>query len=129
MTKLEMTKKSKGNSARIFQLKNDVIGSQTSLQEPTLIRDPKSGKIIIKLDEIQETALNFCKELLTNFEPKQGYEKDSLIEHRVHDTCMNEEVPNDINELSLKLGGKLCLYIYTSQMDASRISLHFAIYI
>ena len=28
MTKLEMTKKSKGNSARIFQLKNDVIGSK-----------------------------------------------------------------------------------------------------
>ena len=46
MVRLENTRKKKGNAAKVFELKNELVGAKKCAQEPTSILDPKTGEVM-----------------------------------------------------------------------------------
>ena len=73
LKKLEDVKKDKGKAAAVFTLKEKILGKKKIGQEPTILKDPDTGKELSKHDEIKEASLNYCVQLLTNLQPKDEY--------------------------------------------------------
>ena len=63
---LHSIKKTKGNAAAIFKLKEKVTGSKKEPEEPTVILNPKTNEPIFKPSLIVEACADYCQELLTN---------------------------------------------------------------
>ena len=53
-----------------------VVGPKKPQQEPTSIKDTVSKKEIFAVDQIRQKSLNYCVDLLTNRDPRGGYEED-----------------------------------------------------
>ena len=70
--RLERVKNSKRDVTRIFKLKNEIVGSKKSLQEPTSGRDPITGEIEMDPAKIKENGITFCENFLTNRDPSPG---------------------------------------------------------
>ena len=112
IVKFEQILKSKGNAARIFSLKNEIVGAKKISQEPTVIKNPASGEMITNPEEIKETVLKFCKDLLTNREPSEGFETDMIIKRKLHDARMMEEYDDDVDEISLEMFNECLEYLW-----------------
>ena len=82
----------KSNAAKVFNLKNKLIGGKKKPQEPTAIKDPHNGDIITDPVKIKSTLVKFCKDLLTNKDPSPGFENDLLLKRKLHDLRMKENI-------------------------------------
>ena len=56
----------KGKAASVFNLKDKIIGSKKKQQEPAVIKDPNTKKIVTNIEEIKRISLKYCVDLLTN---------------------------------------------------------------
>ena len=56
----------KGKAASVFNLKDKIIGSKKKQQEPAVIKDPNTKKIVTYIEEIKRISLKYCVDLLTN---------------------------------------------------------------
>ena len=54
-------------------------------------------------NDIKEAVITFCKELLTNRQPSEGYEIDLIIKRKVHESRMLEKVDIEVEEISLEM--------------------------
>ena len=61
---LETLKNKKGCAARVFKLKDSIVGSKKSAQEPTAARDPATGKIHTDPPTIKKIVINYVTNLL-----------------------------------------------------------------
>ena len=102
-TRLESLKSSKGNAAKIFKLRSEILGSKKCSQEPTAVKDPITGEMEMDPTKIKEIIITFCKNLLTNRSPSLGYESDILIKKQLHEVTMAEIISNDIEDLQLEM--------------------------
>ena len=91
----------KGKSAAIFNVKEKIVGPKASAQEATILTDPKTGAEVSTPDDIKRVSLQYCRDLLTNREPKEEYIEDMLIKEIVHCARMSETIENYIDELSI----------------------------
>ena len=64
-----------------------------------VVEDPSTEEIIFEAKKIKSTSLNYLKNLLTNREPKEEYEKDIKVIRMLHKKRMKEK--NDIVEEKL----------------------------
>ena len=97
----------KGNAAKIFKLRDNVVGGKKKSPEATVIRNPETNEIVMKPDEIKKVTLKFCKNLLTNRLPNQGYEEDINVKRRLHEQRMEEEIVGDVDELLIEMFNSL----------------------
>ena len=97
---LERTEKAKGKSASIFSLKERILGRKNSPSESQAIEDPSSGFLIREHDKIKEVTLKYCAKILTNKKPNKGYENILKRKEELHAERMEEEIGEDIEELS-----------------------------
>ena len=95
-------KNAKGKSAAIFKVKGKIVGPKASAQEATILTDPKTGAEVSTPDDIKRVSLQYCKDLLTNREPKEEFIEDVLLKELVHCARMSESIENDIEELSIE---------------------------
>ena len=51
-------------------MKKKIIGNKNDSVEPSVILDPKTNFPIMKPSEIRNVCVDYCKDLLTNREPK-----------------------------------------------------------
>ena len=111
LNKLENVKKDKGKAAAVFTLKEKILGKKKIGQEPTILKDPDTGKELSKPDEIKKASLNYCIKLLTNRRPKEEYR--DIIEdlEKVHKERMNEKVEDDIEELPVETFVRIFNYL------------------
>ena len=77
---LKKTSTAKGKSAAVFQLRDRVLGSKKSEPEATVLKDPKTGKLVDSPDEIKKVSLQYCRDLLTKRPPRNGYK--NVIERK-----------------------------------------------
>ena len=103
LLKLETVKSTKGNAARVFKLKTEIVGNKKSPQEPTVVKDPDTGEMVTDPTRIKEIIITFVKNLLTNREPSPGYETDLHIKRLLHETRMSEKLDDDIEGLSIEM--------------------------
>ena len=95
-TKLEQLKniqKSKGRSAAIFKLKEKVVGSKK--EGMVSMKDPITGSILYDPDQLKEASEDYLSNLLTNREPKVGYEQGLKTLRSLHEVRMSEEISNE----------------------------------
>ena len=56
----EIKLQGKGRLTRIFKMKQEVLGSRKTSQEPLAIRDPASGDLLVSNADIKRTTLQYC---------------------------------------------------------------------
>ena len=56
MERLDKILKCKGSAAKVFELKNQIVGNKKPTQEPTVIKDPKTGALVTEPAKIKETV-------------------------------------------------------------------------
>ena len=95
LVNLKSVKSNKGKSAAVFSLKAKILGSKRSEQEAVVIEDPVNKELLFETDKIQESSLNYVKNLLKNREPKDDYKTDIEIINIMHEVRMKEELDND----------------------------------
>ena len=94
---LKSMKSKKGKSAVIFNLKDKIVGKNKAAQEPTTMKDPKTNEELTNRKEIKEASLSYCVDLLTNREPKPGFEDDLQLIDLVHESRMRETFEDDVS--------------------------------
>jgi hypothetical protein len=97
------------SQAPFGELKENVLGSKKTQQEPAVIKDPASGHIVTDVKEIKRISLKYCIDLLTNGKPKPEYEELIEMKKVVHKERMKEVIENYV-EFSEKLFNE-CLEI------------------
>ena len=65
-----------------------------------IIDDPETGLPISSPDEIKRVSLKYCVDLLTNREPREGFEKIIRMKQNLHENRMKEIIVNDIEDLT-----------------------------
>ena len=103
LTHLKRLENSKGNAARVFRLKSDIVGGKKNPQEPTAVKDPVTGEIVTDPTKIKNIVISFVKQLLTNRLPSIGYENDLYVKRLLHETRMSERLEADIEYLSMDM--------------------------
>ena len=94
---IQSTKENKGKAAAIFGIRNKVLGKKNSSDEPSVILHPKTGIPMMKPNEIKEICVDYCKDLLTNKEPKEDFIEDLQWKRRVHEVRMEERLEDEIS--------------------------------
>ena len=105
MEKIERIKGRKGCAAAVSNVKDSIVGKKKDVEEPCAILDPATNKLVFKPFEIVRVSAEYVKKLLTNRDPRDGFEEDILWKKRVHDVRMREHVDNDI-EFSVEMLSK-----------------------
>ena len=89
----------KGKAASHFWLRDKTLGKKKNPPEQIALRDPESGFLVYKPEDIKRVSLDYCVNLLSTKEPKSGYEEIFSNNERMHKIRMKEKVINDIEEL------------------------------
>ena len=103
IAKLKRIQSTKGKTAAVFKLREDINGSSKSSNEPVVINDPETGVPVMTPTEIKKVSLNYCVKLLTNREPKEKYLKYFQETQSLHKARMNEHFENDVFELTQEM--------------------------
>ena len=75
MLKLKTVGVKKGRTAAVFKLHAEILGSKISQSERIAIEDPDTGLLIDSPEKIKSVSLKYCKDLMTNREPRNSYEE------------------------------------------------------
>ena len=92
---LKNIKKEKGKSAAIFKLKEKVIGSKKEGMESVSMKDPVTGSMICDPEQLKKASTEYLSKLLTNRDPKDGYQRGFETLRLLHDLRMSEELENE----------------------------------
>ena len=96
IAKLKDIRNKKGKSAVVFNLKEKVLGSKKAQQEPAVIKDPITNKLVTDVESIKKVSLKYCVNLLTNIKPKPEYEQFIEMKKEIHNERMAEVIENDV---------------------------------
>ena len=96
ISKLKEVKARKGKAAAIFYLKDKIVGSKKTQQEPAVIKHPVTKKCVTDTKEIKRISLKYCVDLLTNREPREGFEEIIDMKRKIHEQRMSERIDDDI---------------------------------
>ena len=103
LNELKQIKIKKGKSAAIFKLKEKIVGSKKNSQEATTLKDPKTNCDVNTVDDIKRVSLDYCKNLLTNRDPKKEFENVLESKYLLHETRMKVINQEDEYDLSLSM--------------------------
>ena len=86
-----------GRIGSIFKLKEGIIGPKKGAQEPTAVRHPDSGDMVVANEEIKRVTLEYCAKNLENGSPDPEVEEDATIKRQLHDLRMKDTDDDDFN--------------------------------
>ena len=86
---------SNSRPTRVFKLIEKIQGPKKAGLEAVAIVDPVTDELKTSKNEIKETTLKYCADLLTNNPVEEGYRKDIIIKNKLHEARMGEDIPND----------------------------------
>jgi hypothetical protein len=86
---LKDVKSKKGKSAVVFKLKDTIVGRKKAGQETTTMKDPLTDEVLTTREKIKEASLKYCVDLLTNRDPREGFEEDLEMKNLIHEVRMN----------------------------------------
>ena len=87
-----------GRVGNIFKMKESISGPKKGNQEPTAVRHPETGDMIVSSDEIKRVTLNYCVQNLVDKPSDPKVEKEINIKKELHDLRMED---NDDEEFEL----------------------------
>ena len=99
-----------GRVGMVFKMKEIVNGPKKSCQEPTAIRDPKNGNLVVANEEIKKVTLNYCVDNLTRkIDGSLNNIKYDINKLRMEDRSQEEELvigKGDFKEVIRKFKSK-----------------------
>ena len=98
-----------GRVGAVFKMKDVINGPKKSGQEPTAIRDPKSGELIVSSDEIKKVTLAYCVDNLTQrSQGRLAQLKNDLNHNRMMSNCDDgfEILEKDFDEVVKRFASK-----------------------
>ena len=103
LSELSKARKSRGNIAAVFKLKESIVGKKVSNQEASSVIDPLTNTEVNTVEGIKLASLNYCKSLLTNRDPKPGYIDILDEKYKLHEKRMKEHIPEEESELTFEM--------------------------
>ena len=83
-----------GRVGAIWKISQDLKGTKRGV-EAVAIKDPKSGKLVVSIEEIKKVSLEYCLEVLKKNPIKEGFEEDINLKNILHSFRMKEETDED----------------------------------
>ena len=80
-----------GRVGSIFKMKEVINGPKKGGQEPTAIKDPITGELVVSNEEIKKVTLAYCVDNLTKKSTDKDVEKEKEMRKTVHELRMKEE--------------------------------------
>ena len=90
LNKVKETGQSK--ASRIFKIAKLIKGLDNNRSKATAVKDPSTGTLIVDKDQIKNTTVKYCKEVLTKNKPKEGFIGLAKLKEDLHNTRMNERL-------------------------------------
>ena len=103
LIKFSKIQKTKGQSAAVFKLKEDILGPSKFSNDPVAIVDPETGIEVMTPQEIKKVSLKYCVRLLTNREPSDQYYDYVQRTKALHWERMTKMIKNDLTELLVEM--------------------------
>jgi hypothetical protein len=92
---LDNMRNQKGNSAAIFKLKEQILGSKKTGPEAVSMEDPETGLMIVEKESLKKASVKYVSTLLTNRSPKEEYKREFEIMENLHNLRTAEHLQND----------------------------------
>ena len=96
-------KSCKGGTAAIFKLKEQITGKKKTTQEATTLIDPETKSEVNSVEDIKRVSLEYCKDLLTNRAPSEGFEDVLEYKMLIHEERMKEVLVDEEFDLSFQM--------------------------
>ena len=91
----DIKKTGAGRTTRIFRLKQKIVGNRKVGQEPTAIKDPDSGDLLVSSHDINKTSLDYCVKNLSNNEVSDNVKVIVELKEILHELRMKEDTKNE----------------------------------
>ena len=101
--KFRRMKNKRGTVAAVFKLKEAIVGNKKVTQEPTTLIDPVTKLEVDSVEGIKRISLEYCKNLLTNREPREGFEDIVRNKINIHNERMKEVVEGHEPDLTTEM--------------------------
>ena len=98
---LKDIKTSKGKAAAIFKTKAKIVVPKSLAPEAVVLIDPITKTEVTTPDNIKRVSLDYCTDLFTNRKPTEEFSEDIFIKEILHEVRMDEDVKDDMEELSV----------------------------
>ena len=77
-----------GRMARVFKLKQMIVGNKKAGQEPAAIKDPETGDMLVASSDIRRASLNYCVNNLKNNEVSKNVKVIVALKENLHNMRM-----------------------------------------
>ena len=91
----EIKKTGAGRIARIFKLKLKIVGGKKARQEPTAIKDPETGDLLVSTKDIKKTTLKYCVKNLENNQVVEPVKAIVMLKEKLHSLRMEEDTKEE----------------------------------
>ena len=91
----DIKKTGAGRMARVFKLKQKIVGNRKVGQEPTAIKDPKTEDLLVSNSDIRRTSLNYCVNNLKNKEVVDNVKVIVSLKENLHNMRMKEDTKDE----------------------------------
>ena len=86
-----------GRMARVFKLKQKIVGNKKAGQKPTAISDPETDELIVFNTQIRRTTLKYCVKNLSNNKLSKNVENIYKLKEALHDMRMLENTKDEFD--------------------------------
>ena len=84
-----------GRLARIFKLKKKIVGDRKIGQEPSAIKDPDTGELLVSSKDIKTTTLKYCVDNLKDNKVSKNVEVIVKLKEGLHKMRMEEDTKHE----------------------------------
>ena len=91
----EIKNTTKVRLGRIFKLKDEIMGGKKSGQEPTAMKDPDTGELLVSGKEIKKATLKYCINNLKNNKVSENVREIVKLKENLHNIRMNQETKDE----------------------------------
>ena len=93
----DIKKTGAGRMLRIFKLKQKIVGSRRVGQEPSAIKDPETGDLLVSSEDIKKASLNYCVNNLKNNEVSEKVKVLVSLKENLHRMRMMEDTKEEFD--------------------------------
>jgi hypothetical protein len=82
--------------SQIFKIAERIRGPKGGSQEPSAVRHPTTGEVVVSTREVKEIVLEYCSNVLENNEPKDSFKEEIALKEMLHDIRVNNNAASSI---------------------------------
>ena len=93
----EIKKTGVSRMTRVFKMKQKIVGNRKVGQEPSAIKDPETGDLLVSSADIKKTSLNYCVKNIKNNEVCEKVKVHVSLKENLHKMRMMEDTKEEFD--------------------------------